>query len=146
MLPLLLYVPPALGLPAFPIKTATGVATTQVLFGATLGALAHRRYGFVDRGLILWVGLAMTASSMLSAVASSALPSRALLIVFAGVATVAAAVMLKEAIGGRARMGRAIQSQAGVLVRLVGPAPSCSRQPSSIYLLSTAGARACHHR
>jgi uncharacterized protein len=144
MLPLLLYLPAGLGLPVLGVQTATGVATTQVLFAATFGTLAHRRHGFVDRRLIMWVGPAMTASSLLTAVVSSALPSRVLLTVFAGVATVAAAMMVRPA--GAVAEERAWDGKfnrplaclvgvgAGALVGLVGSG-TFVLTPAFLYLL-----------
>lgn len=93
MLPLLLYLPPALGLPALSIQSATGLATAQVLFATLLGTLAHQRHGFVDRRLVLAVAPSMTMASAFAAILSGALPSRLLLAIFAGVATLAGGVM-----------------------------------------------------
>ena len=48
MIPLLLYVPPLLGVGRLDIKAVAGVTMTQVLVAAAVGMLAHRRYGAVN--------------------------------------------------------------------------------------------------
>src|SRR3954465_5601275 len=73
VLPLLLYVPPAIGLPTLGIGTATGLAATQVLFATIAGTVLHGRRGLVDRQLVLAVGPPMTAASALAAIFSAAL-------------------------------------------------------------------------
>jgi uncharacterized membrane protein YfcA len=93
MLPLLLYLPPLVGLPALSVQTATGLATCQVLFAAILGTLAHRRYGLVNRTLVVSVAPAMTVASLVAALFSGMVPSRVLVTIFAAVATVAGATM-----------------------------------------------------
>jgi len=97
MLPLLLYVPPLVGLPPFDVKAATGLASAQVLFATVLGTFLHHRRGSVDRRLVLWVAPAMTAASLVAAIVSSALPPQALLATFAVVATLAGGAMLLPA-------------------------------------------------
>ncbi|HZS02486.1 MAG TPA: sulfite exporter TauE/SafE family protein [Chloroflexota bacterium] len=97
VLPLLLYLPPAVGLPALGVGTATALAATQVLFATLGGAFVHGRRGLVDRRLVLAVGPAMTAASALAAICSAALPPRLLVAVFAVVATSAGAVMFLPA-------------------------------------------------
>jgi uncharacterized membrane protein YfcA len=97
VLPLLLYLPPLLGLAPLGVNTATGLAATQVLFATTGGALIHARRGLVDRRLVLAVGPTMTIASAVAAIFSAALPSRLLIGVFAAVATAAGIVMLLPA-------------------------------------------------
>ena len=97
VLPLLLYLPPALGLPALGIGTATGLAATQVLCATIAGTVLHGRRGLVDRQLVLAVGPSMTAAAALAAIFSAALPPRLLVAVFAVVATAAGIVLFLPA-------------------------------------------------
>lgn len=130
MLPLLLYLPPLLGLPALPPATATGLATVQVLGASLLGTWLHGRQGAVDRRLIGWVGAGMASTSFLAALASDRLPPRLLIGVFALVATGAGLVLLvprrasAEPEGWTGNFNRALAwlagGSAGVLVGLVG--------------------------
>jgi uncharacterized membrane protein YfcA len=144
MLPLLLYLPPLLGLAPLGVKTATGLATAQVLCATVLGTLAHRRSGLVDRRLILWVAPSMTATSLLAALLSGVLPNRVLLGVFALVATVAGAALLwpaghhadeREWTGVFNRpLAGVIGAVAGALVGLVGSG-TFVLTPAFLYLL-----------
>jgi uncharacterized membrane protein YfcA len=94
MIPLLLYVPPLLDVGRLSVKAVSGVTMAQVLVAAVSGMLAHRRYRAVDPGLGRVGGLAMAAGSLAGAIGSAWTPDRWLLIVFAGMVTAAAALML----------------------------------------------------
>lgn len=131
MLPLLLYAPPLLGFPALDVRTATGLATAQVLFATVFGTVAHGRQGAVDRHLVLWVGAAMTAASVTAALLSGMVPGRVLLAVFAAVATIAGAIMFWPAAADLAKdsqwtgefnrpLACLVGAVAGTLVGLVG--------------------------
>lgn len=94
MIPLLLYVPPLLDVGRLSVKAVSGVTMAQVLVAAVSGMLAHRRYRAVDLPLARVGGLAMAAGSLAGAVGSAWMPDRWLLVVFAGMVTTAAALML----------------------------------------------------
>jgi uncharacterized membrane protein YfcA len=94
LIPLLLYLPPLVGLAALDIKIVTGITIVQVTGGALSAGLAHLNDRRVDRALFLAVGPSMAVSSLLGALLSAFLPGRALEAVFATMALVAAAFML----------------------------------------------------
>ena len=94
LIPLLLYLPPLLGLAAIGIKTVTGITIVQVTGGALSGGLAHLNDRRVDRPLFLVVGLSMAVTSFLGALLSARVPGTVLEAVFASMALVAAALML----------------------------------------------------
>jgi uncharacterized protein len=94
MIPLLLYVPPLLGVAALDIKSVAAVTMVQVFVAAVSGMIAHGRHRAVNRRLALVGGAAMAAGSLAGAVASKYAPERWLLIVFAAMVTVAFALML----------------------------------------------------
>jgi uncharacterized membrane protein YfcA len=94
MIPLLLYVPPLLSVGAFDIKIVTGLTMTQVLAAAVVGTWSHGRHALVHRALAWTGGPAMAAGSLAGAVASRYVSGRALLIVFALMATLALPLML----------------------------------------------------
>ena len=89
MIPLLYYVPPLLGVGSLPMREVSGVTMVQVLAASAVGAWTHGRHAAVHRGLALRGGMAMAVASLAGAVVSSQLSSRALLSVFAVMATVA---------------------------------------------------------
>lgn len=93
MIPLLLYVPPLLGVGRLDVKSVAGVTMTQVLVAATSGMVAHRRYRAVNTELAWAGGLAMAAGSFAGALASGFMLDRWLLLVFALMVTAAAVLM-----------------------------------------------------
>lgn len=94
MIPLLLYVPPLLGVGALDIKSVAAITMVQVFVAAVSGMIAHGRHRAVNRRLALVGGAAMALGSLAGAVASKYVPERSLLIVFAVMVTAAFALML----------------------------------------------------
>jgi hypothetical protein len=76
MIPLLLYVEPALGVGALDVKTVAAVTMVQVFVAALAGVLVHRRYRAVNAELAWTGGLAMAAASFAGAAASRVAPER----------------------------------------------------------------------
>lgn len=91
--PLLLYLPPAVGIGALPVKIITGLTIVQAIFGSVLGAFRHRAYGNVSRRLVLLMGPTGAAASLAGALISRDVNDRVLLGIFA-VMALATAVML----------------------------------------------------
>lgn len=81
--PLLLYLPPALGAAAIPVKIITGLTVVQAISGSILGAYRHRAYGNVSRRLVLLMGPPAAAASLVGAFVSRDTPDRLLLAIFA---------------------------------------------------------------
>lgn len=96
MIPLLLYVPPALGFEDLGIRTVTGITIVQVMAGSLAGLAGHARARAVDRSLVLWLGASTSIGAVAGALASAFVPAAALEIVFASVALVAAGLTLRR--------------------------------------------------
>ncbi|HEV8641817.1 MAG TPA: sulfite exporter TauE/SafE family protein [Methylomirabilota bacterium] len=94
MIPLLLYVPPLLGVGALDVKAVAAVTMAQVFVAALSGVIAHRRHKFVNADLALVGGVTMAAGSFVGALVSKHVNDRWLLIVFALMVTAAALLML----------------------------------------------------
>jgi uncharacterized membrane protein YfcA len=93
MVPLLLYVPPLLGLAELDMKAVAGITIVQVLTATASGVLAHARVRAVH-GELAWLGgPTMAAGSFVGAVVSHYVTARALLLVFALMATGAVALL-----------------------------------------------------
>jgi hypothetical protein len=92
--PILLYVPPLLGLPSLDIETVTGITIVQVTGGAMSAGIAHMRDRHVDRGLFLAVAPVMAALSFVGAAVSVLVSGLVLEAIFATLAGVAAVVLL----------------------------------------------------
>lgn len=82
MIPLLLYVPPLLGVGRLDIKTVTAITMVQVFVAALSGVFAHGRRRAVRRDLALIGGLTMAAGSLTGALLSHWVDDRTLLFVF----------------------------------------------------------------
>jgi uncharacterized protein len=93
MVPLLLYGPPLLGVGVLDMKSVSGVTMVQVLVAAASGVVGHHRMRAVHHDLARVGGLAMAAGSFVGAVASHYLSDRALLVVFALMASGALGVL-----------------------------------------------------
>ena len=93
MIPLLLYVPPLLGVGSLDIKTVAGVTMAQVLTASVMGAWTHGSGAMLHRRLALWGGVAMALGSLAGAVGSRFVGGRVLLVVFALMATAALLLM-----------------------------------------------------
>lgn len=94
MVPLLLYVPPLLGLNAIDIKTAAGITMVQSLAGSFSALAAQHRNNYVHRGLAFTMGLPAAGAALLGAVLSKHLSGAMVYAVFAGLALAAAGMML----------------------------------------------------
>src|SRR5262245_13905760 len=94
MIPLLLYVPSALGTGAVDMKAVAGITMVQVFVAAVAGMLAHHRHRAVSARLAWVGGLAMSAGSLAGALASGWMGNWLLLLVFALMVTAAAGVVL----------------------------------------------------
>jgi hypothetical protein len=93
MIPLLLYVPPLLGVGRLDVKTVTAVTMVQVFVAALSGVVAHGRRRAVRRDLAAIGGLAMGSGSLTGAILSHFADDRTLLVVF-GIMTLSALALL----------------------------------------------------
>lgn len=94
MVPLLLYVPTALGVGTLSMKVVAGITSVQSFFGALSGAIGHKRYNRISLPLAYAMGGSTAFGSLVGSVVSVYLSSETLLIVFAGMAIVAAVMMV----------------------------------------------------
>jgi uncharacterized membrane protein YfcA len=96
---LLLYVPAALGLPAFDVKAAAAIGVAQVMVASGSGTFANYRRGLVHRRLAGVIIGAMMLGAFASGWGSQFVPSKALLVLFASLASLGAASMLLPVTG-----------------------------------------------
>jgi len=93
MVPLLLYVPPALHVGLLTMKTVAGITSVQSFFGAISGAVGHKRHGRISMPLALYMGGSMSVCALAGSIASQYLSSEWILLVFAVMAVIAATMM-----------------------------------------------------
>ncbi len=144
MVPLLLYVPPLLGLPPLGIKTVSAITIVQVT-AASLAGLAGHLHGGLDRRLFLTLGLSMIGASFIGSLASAFVPAALIEGVFATMALVAAVLMLArrsrtppETVGAPhfgALLAIAVGTVVGLLAGLVGAGGAFLLIPLMLYLL-----------
>lgn len=94
MIPLLLFVPPALGFETLDFRTIAAITIVQVAVASTAGAIGHR--GRVDRSLVIAIGVPMTVASFIGAMASAVIEPVVLEAVFATMAAAAAVLTLRR--------------------------------------------------
>jgi hypothetical protein len=94
LIPMLLYIPPLLGLATLGIKTIAGTTIVQVTAASISAASGHRGGGHVDRRLVSILGPTMIVASFVGAFASAFFDPIVLEAVFATLALFAAAMML----------------------------------------------------
>lgn len=93
MAPALLYLPPAFGLASLDMRQVAGLTITQGLFACLSGAWRHDRYRSVSRRLVISMGGAITLTALAGSVISRWVANEVLMVVFAGLAAVAALMM-----------------------------------------------------
>jgi uncharacterized membrane protein YfcA len=94
LIPMLLYIPPLVGLETLGIKTIAGTTIVQVTAASISAASGHRGGGHVDRRLVSILGPTMIVASFVGAFASAYFDPIVLEAVFATLAVFASAMML----------------------------------------------------
>jgi uncharacterized membrane protein YfcA len=93
MIPLLLYVPPLLGVGQFDMKQVAAISMVQVLSASLTGLIVHNRNRFVSRSILIYMGSANAIGNLAGSLVSKQAKSDLLLAIFASLAVIAAIVM-----------------------------------------------------
>jgi hypothetical protein len=93
MIPLLLYVPPLLGVGAFDMKQVAAISMVQVLSASLSGLIVHKKNKFVSKSILIYMGTANAIGNLVGSLLSKQTKSELLLSIFASLAVIAAAVM-----------------------------------------------------
>lgn len=91
--PLLLYIPPLLGFAAFTTYEVSGISAVQVFFATISGVFAYREGGYLNKSLILNMGISILIGSFIGGVGSKLLSEGQINLVYAILATIAAFMM-----------------------------------------------------
>jgi len=94
MFPLLLYLPPLLGLDTIDVKSITGLTMIQGFFSSITAMLLYRRQRLVNKSLVFTLGPSLCLSSLSGALVSKITPDKFLLLVFGALAFTASVMML----------------------------------------------------
>ncbi|MEW6602569.1 MAG: sulfite exporter TauE/SafE family protein, partial [Nitrospirota bacterium] len=93
MIPLLLYVPPLMGVGQLDMKQVAAVSMVQVLSASLSGLIVHNKNRFVSKSLLLYMGLCNALGNLAGSLFSKYTKSAFLLAIFATMAVIAAIVM-----------------------------------------------------
>ncbi len=93
LFPLLLYLPPYLGLETIDAKTVAALVISQVFFAGVVGGAAHWRQGRVHKKVTLVGALASAAGAFMGGIASKWVSEWFLLLLFGIITVFAGAVM-----------------------------------------------------
>lgn len=91
--PMLLYIPPALGFAAFTAQEVSAISAVQVFFATLAGMFAYRKGGYINKSLILTMGIAIIIGSFAGGFGSKYLPDQVINLVYAFLALIAAVMM-----------------------------------------------------
>ena len=83
MIPLMLTVPPLVGVGELSMKAVSGLSMIQVLFSSTSGLIIHRKNRFVHMNALYLVGIPMGICSLIGSYFSRFLSDMAVMILFA---------------------------------------------------------------
>lgn len=92
--PMLLYIPPLLGLTAFTAHEVSGINAVQVFFATISGVWAYRKGDYLNKELIIYMGSSVLIGGLIGSFSSDLLSENMINLVYAILATIAVALML----------------------------------------------------
>lgn len=91
--PMLLYLPPLFGLAAFSAHEVAGVSAVQVFFATIGGVWAYRKGGYLNKKLILYMGISILIGSFIGGYGSKIMSENSINVVYGVLAAIAAIMM-----------------------------------------------------
>jgi uncharacterized membrane protein YfcA len=91
--PMLLYIPPLLGVAAYTAQEVSAISAIQVFFASLAGMIAYRKSGMIHRKLVVMMGIPIVIGSFIGGFGSKYLPDSAINLIFAFMALAAATMM-----------------------------------------------------
>lgn len=91
--PMLLYIPPIFGLAAFSAHEVSGISAVQVLFASISGVWAYRKGGYLNKTLIIYMGISVLIGSIIGSFGSQSMSENGINLVY-GILAIIAAVMM----------------------------------------------------
>lgn len=92
--PMLLYIPPLLGLTALTAHEVSGINAVQVFFATISGVWAYRKGDYLNKELIIYMGSSVLIGGLIGSFSSDLLAENMINLVYAILATIAVALML----------------------------------------------------
>jgi uncharacterized membrane protein YfcA len=91
--PMLLYIPPLLGFTAFTAHEVSGISAVQVFFATIGGVWAYRKGGYLNKSLILYMGVSILIGSFVGGYGSRFMSEDGINIVYGTLALIATIMM-----------------------------------------------------
>ncbi|MCC3357818.1 sulfite exporter TauE/SafE family protein [Bacillus sp. REN16] len=91
--PMLLYIPPLFGLAAFSAHEVSGISAVQVFFATIGGVWAYRKGGYLNKPLILYMGISILIGSFVGGFGSKFMSEGGINVVYGVLALIAAIMM-----------------------------------------------------
>lgn len=91
--PLLLYIPTALGVAQLTAHEVSGITAIQVFFATIGGVLAYRKGGFLNKKLIMYMGVSILIGSFIGGFGSTHMSENAINFVYGILALIAVVMM-----------------------------------------------------
>ena len=146
MFPLLYYAPQTFGLDPIGVKSITGLTMAQGFFASLSAMLLYKKQGYVNKPLVMALGLSLFFSSLAGSFLSKSVPDRVLLFIFGALALTAAALMFIPRSYGRDELTEdridfnkpaavIIGVSIGFLIGLVGQGGAFITIPLMLYVL-----------
>lgn len=92
--PMLLYIPPLLGMTAFTAHEVSGINAVQVFFATIGGVWAYRKGGYLNKDLIIYMGTSILIGGLIGSFTSNYFSEGGINFVYAILATIAVVMML----------------------------------------------------
>jgi uncharacterized protein len=91
--PMLLYIPPLIGVASFTAHEVSGISAVQVFFATLGGVWAYRKGGYLNKTLIAYMGVSILIGSFIGGYESKAMSEDGINLVY-GVLALTAAIMM----------------------------------------------------
>lgn len=91
--PMLLYIPPLFGIAAFTAHEVSGISAIQVFFATIGGVWAYRKGGYLNKTLILYMGVSILIGSFIGGYGSKFMSEEGINFIYGILALVAAVMM-----------------------------------------------------
>ncbi|MFZ7945044.1 sulfite exporter TauE/SafE family protein [Neobacillus sp. 19] len=91
--PMLLYIPVLLGVGQFTAHEVSGITAIQVFFSTIGGVWAYRKGGFLNKSLIVYMGISILLGSLIGGFGSTHMPESGINIVY-GILALMAVIMM----------------------------------------------------
>ncbi|MFD0962245.1 sulfite exporter TauE/SafE family protein [Paenibacillus chungangensis] len=143
--PMLLYIPPALGFIAFSAQEVSAISAVQVFFATLAGMFAFRKGGYINKALVVSMGIAIVIGSFIGGYGSKYLPNDAINLTYAILALIAEVMMFLPKKGDEAAdftklqfnkpLAAIVATIIGVLSGIVGAAGAFITVPVMLVIL-----------